>query len=95
MLTIRLGGTARASTARTSLTIGYPAPYPEQVKLTVTPRGEKPTIVARTNAHTGSNHIIWNEKLHGKPAKPGTYTLTITTAHNAKQTRSTLTIKLS
>lgn len=92
-LTVRLGGPRQATAARAPVIIGYGAPYPEVVTLTVTPSHGRGVIVACASAHAGINHLTWNHKLHGKPTKPGTYKLTITT-HHGRNTRTTLAINL-
>ncbi|MCW2968573.1 MAG: uncharacterized protein JWM71_2345, partial [Solirubrobacteraceae bacterium] len=63
---------------RSGIAVPYELAVTARVSLTVTPRGGKPSVVARRSGHVGHNRITWNRRLHGRPVAGGAYRLTIT-----------------
>ena len=49
---------------------------------------------ARGTGRAGLNKIAWNRKLGGKPAKPGSYKLTVTITNQGRTAKSTIATRL-
>lgn len=65
-----------------------------KLTLTVKPPHGRAATVARATGHAGVGRLTWNEQLHGRRAKHGSYRLTITASRNGKHTSSTITARI-
>jgi hypothetical protein len=65
-----------------------------KLTLTVKPSRGPAATVTRATGHVGVGRLTWNEKLHGRRAKHGSYRLTITATRNGKHTSSTITARI-
>lgn len=76
------------------VTVSYALTGPCAIKLTATRGKGKAVTVATAEGKAGLNTIVWNRKLAGKRAKPGTYRLKVTATAGGRTVASVISVRL-
>jgi sugar lactone lactonase YvrE len=84
----------QALSARSKVTVRYVLTSGSPVTLSVKPPRGRAVTVARGTGRAGLNQIAWNRKLGGKPAKRGSYRLTVTVTNQGRKATSAITTRL-
>ncbi len=77
-----------------AVTVRYALSGAAAVTLAVSGPGQPSTVVVRASGRPGFRELTWNRTVHGKPAKRGRYTLTVTAAVGGHTASSRVSVRL-